>query len=874
MDNRAYALEWLRKLQPQSQFASLADPTNSGHAARNHLGQSARVLFGMVVDAIPYVHAYRVLLEQGAPPLICVQGLPASAGVVGARPLGMLVPGTKVWCLKHQQLAYGVIIGVEPDMSLAAQRGFADYVHQASHCGLHIDAMHLAPFNTQLRGGVYNWNAGRPFDGLTIGEQGWITETGLRIFVDSFMAQVAVDEATGLFVFYHDQLTRLCGHHLEEFSAGHVREVLDDEGEIAGYEGYTPYPQEQLGTFGAAPIIRQHTPEEVQLPPGHYAAWEPADDRQAPYHRVVTLQGYVGQGGKRYVTAPPHSDGRHLYADGPALTGLFDEQIALTGGYSLSSAHSLTLAKRPSIVLPRRVKLPHDPTGDTVDNYRAAGLHGEGQPHRVAAEPATTAGREHEHLQRSASMLDWHRYLWHWQSVHPLHYHRRDWSLPEPSQTPLGSAERPPRFAELASQTNLPPPQPVELYIDDRYGNVDYYPNTAYLSLLPDGGVVLGDGYGAELRMCGGNLWLDAPGDVFVRSGRNFNVWAGHDAALRARNSLDASASHRDVRIKAQRNLQLLGGNDDDQGGVLIESRSPGAFQYERSGEDVVSGGIQLKAKKGPVVAWARDVYLRTGGGDVQAGQIVLDAAKGADHISLHARTVSTFVSQSIIDTINHKVVNVYSENSVFLGVDLVVDGSGFFTKHLSTGGWIAVKGGHIVTELAPDYNYLVAAGGGRGWDRFVRAFDEVSQDGTDSRQVMDEYFRELYTEQIYGPQRVGNDDVIRGVGFSFRNAEQYRTENFELWEARWQQLARLFGGSETAILWDEKPVRAGAAETYPYPGREAWTENAVFHAAQTQLCDPETGLAQPRERFDLYELPFLFAGSPELAKDAYNLPF
>ena len=128
-----------------------------------------------------------------------------------------------------------------------AELALSDFIHQSSRCGLRVDKTHSAPFGCDDHGGIADWSNGRPFDGMSLGEWGAITETGLRVFLDPFMVQLAVDEATGVFAFYHDQLLRLAGYNTQMFSGGHEIEVGVDQGEVHHYDGFTPYPWEQCG---------------------------------------------------------------------------------------------------------------------------------------------------------------------------------------------------------------------------------------------------------------------------------------------------------------------------------------------------------------------------------------------------------------------------------------------------------------------------------------------------------------------------------------------------------------------------------------------------------------------------------------------------
>jgi hypothetical protein len=91
----------------------------------------------------------------------------------------------------------------------------------------------------------------------------------------------------------------------------------------------------------------------------------------------------------------------------------------------------------------------------------------------------------------------------------------------------------------------------------------------------------------------------------------------------------------------------------------------------------------------------------------------------------------------------------------------------------------------------------------------------EVSKDGK-------KVYKQLFTDYLYAKQRIGNDTVIKTIGFSFRSSEQSRVSDFMLYESRWAQRARM--NNQATSVWVEKPVQANENKTYPFPGEEAWT--------------------------------------------------
>ena len=861
MSDRAYELEWAGRQAPAGPFNPVADPTGSGFVNRFHLGRAGATLSrGFVVDSVAYLNCYRVAPEGLAPPLVCVLGMQTSALPVGPRQLNTLHPGTPVWYARAAQGDYGAILAAEPPASADPSLGLPDWVHQASRCGFHVDKAHEAILRCKNSGGARNWAAGRPADSAGAGEWGAIAETGLRVFLDSFQAQVAADEATGLFVFYHDQLARLAGANLQIFSSGGLSETLDDEGEIAIYRGETPYPWEQLGALrpGVDPT-REVADDDSQNGSAYLSSLEPRHDDQQPFHRRVFLGGYLGQGGKDLIAAPP--EGTEVARLGEAGSaeerpcGLLEEQRTLTGLYILRSAKGIHSIKQPAIPVPIRLRRPEDARGDSPGNYRAAGRGEAGDPHRVTGQIEATA--DNAHLQRLAGVADEIARATNWEGEHALAYHSRDWQVPEEAETPLAADYKAPELDKLKDSFPLPPPEPIEREVDHRYGKVSYYQNSSQISQLDDGSIVIRDGWGSSIEMSGGNITFSSAGDVHVRPGRSVVVWAGRDVAIRARNSIDLSATERDIRLKAERNLHALAGNSGE-GGLLLESKGEDAYDFEdKVGEDVTSGGVQIKASKGSMVAWARGHYLRA----TEGGDIFLDADKGQGAIYQHADRAVRYLAGSAADYFgpasDPDASNTFGPDGARVSGTLGVSGRLTAAGGVLAQGDVQVVGGHVSTEQA-DANggkvgSLSSAGGGLpAARREVQALGKAAADS--ARQGGRDYASDLGTA-YYGDGRPGDDDTIALAAFSFRTTTQYGAADFECWEAPWQQAARL--SSTPLDAWTERPVEAAAQETYPYPGQARMVEEPCLMEQDLALFDPEAGVAVSRaDARESYEEP------------------
>lgn len=266
----------------QSELPS--DPWSEAASNRQNPNQDQVGLeYGMVVDLAAGGHAYRVSLgDRGI--IWCSVGGLASFGPYGQRPVDTIPVLSRVWVIRHPETRYiGMIVAVEPPATYNRSEHpsdqfwpffrsghQADYAHRA-HVENSINLMVAArsserwipspgadPFRPRSdlsveepSGGLDFWDfsAGRPLDSTGVGERGFIAETGVGVFADSFHAALRVDEHTGVFAFYPNQLLRLAGHQFQEWTSVSEREEADDEGELYSVKRHWTYPWEAAGLW-------------------------------------------------------------------------------------------------------------------------------------------------------------------------------------------------------------------------------------------------------------------------------------------------------------------------------------------------------------------------------------------------------------------------------------------------------------------------------------------------------------------------------------------------------------------------------------------------------------------------------------------------
>lgn len=855
---------------------------------------AGRTVRGTIVLSLPYLHCYLVKTGDREPPVLATAGSLSSMSPIGVRSGITLPVGSSVLLFQNDASQLGYIICVIPEPALY----LPTYIQQGSRAEIRKSAAYRAIVTSSEFGlGVSPQTSGRPIDGRQ-GEYSLLTETGVGLFVDSFQSFLRVNELCGVWFNYFDNYTKLGGGSLDIFSYSQHREDRADNGELSQFTGHLFYPYEAAGAVNLnVNPFQENEPEKVEL--NEYfagAAVEPAKSQQQPVYRIQDYSGYLGHGIRRYVARPgqpPDSLRSFATAEPYADTGLLQEVISLDGSYGLRSAKGIIFAKQPVIPVPMRKRAIGDPQGDAADEqtsgeprYAFSGIQ-DGQVVHIAREWKASPAGELDSLKRTAGDLDWAAQFFHWKAVFPFAYHEQDFHLPETSPAEQLKTE----YVTGSYKQSYVDTQPVELDVDERYGQTLLYKLASHLQLTDDGGIVLSDGYGSRILLTGGQVRIESAGDIVLTSAARV-VSLAKDVILRAQDNVDISAALKDVRVKAENNLQMLGGNSG-RGGVLLESKSIGTSQlYEqRSGNEVAGSGITLLAKGSSVNAVGTNIYLRSGVSQTATvpGEIVLDAAKGRGDINYRARqhvltsrsglsllhvdaedspTSLHFFSANLTDLPGR--TNVADGLSVQAG-DLRVSRSILAGGAIQTAGSLACRGGAFAVGDTTRSNIQSSI------DSTATAAGQITRSLLESQQAQ---LTELFN-QIYSPLQPGSDDLLlNSIGFSFRDTPNqpygYDDGGFKFLETRWQQLARMGATSIPRAPWQEPSVLYQGQTQQPWPGTANWEDTGqsafLAYAGSTEepnkfdFIDPSAGLVRLRdERQNKMESPELADWVPDV---------
>ena len=364
-----------------------------------------------------------------------------------------------------------------------------------------------------------------------------------------------------------------------------------------------------------------------------------------------------------------------------------------------------------------------------------------------------------------------------------------------------------------------------------------------------------------------------------LKSGKSIINWSGQDIVQRAKGSIDLTTTVNDIRLKAEKDVQVLAGNSG-AGGVLIESRSVGnTYEFDEPGEQSVSSGIVLRSPNSKLVTLSAGAYIRTGGPRMTSGPIVLDAARGAEKIITHSIAIEHHVKNRLTiwwatgstEQVTVKNALEITPNRLLVPGDVKAKGGATFGKDVFIRGNLLVAEGHVATEKAKQTNGLVGFLEGGSLAKVAAAITEVEKaaEKTLVKSGQDAYDTSLQ-EQHYADGQPGNTALLQKLQSSLRVSNEYHRgglpSDYRVKATVWQA-----GGTP----WNERPVTFGDTVTYPHPGKEALTEQAVFYPAGTDGLKREDGSDAPHgtmsEPSDKYASPKYAQSTPKLLNDSYT---
>ena len=857
----------------------MGDTPQTNHPSGRDLDGCMSLHVGRIQSAVPGLNFYTVFC--GTSVLTATTASDAGGRVIGVRGGGQLLPGT--WVIiaaPKNDLTDGpaIILGAIRTPYDEQNASLADQDVLVPNAGFVWDRIHHYLTLTQPETfDLFNANDGTPLDALG-GEWGKYGAMGTAVHIGHFMAFLRASAHCGIWCFTVDELVRVAGRSVEMHTLSRdYQDAPGEGGELCTVDARALVPWEALGVTAPGVPAAEDT-DEAQDDPNNPPTKTPvnAEVDQVGIFRDVQMHGWCADISQRFISVPDLDNTaprrmKNAEADAKATRGVFREVRSADGSYLLQSAKSVMIEKYVAIPVPLRRHDAASPQGDTPHDTKFNADFGEGEVHDredylFGGEP-TAAGRSTLGLELHAFAAAQQRRNFR---------DRKDWAYPQESETALaeelGSAVYP-DFSLSPNRSWMPLPRFTELDVQKgRWEGVRYYASRSAVELLDDGSVVIGDGYGAQLILSGGNAFLTAPNDVITAPGRNVVQLAPNDMVCRAGNSTDITSSRGDMRFKAERNLQVLAANSG-RGGLVIESRAVERAIGAEPGEASDYTGIIFKAENAPICTLSKDLYFHTIPGpgipDIQGdagGKVIFRVAGafqtyavdmafgsvegctfaaggGADDPRTDPQDLAVYrlgaLSCEIGATRQIPLVLVntgtmsptaQSVSGLVINGSMVWSGTGFWDADIQARLTLTFDGG--LRSASTEIQSLEAP----EIDRLRENLRQVD-DGVDVlATVTVSSIRTLFADRSRPYQAedylIVSDVVQEQVFFSLRTEQDMRLANdpsFALPQWQWQQYAESAGQGS---LWEEPEVAYPPVDgltMMPWPGKRLWTEAEVF---------------------------------------------
>ena len=787
-----------------------------------HIGQPGSIFLGKVLASFPYYDLFKVAIQKPAKTILCTTL--KKSGLFKQREITSYPTGTTVLVYIDQFLPVGIIIGEVPYTSDHPAGLFPDRIEQSGvtgHAGSEIYNTILDPQIEEL--GFVKFSCGKPLDASGLGEWGMLNDAGIGFLLDNFHFSLRIDETTGIFGTFLDRWLKVAAYNFTEESSSHERHIREVNDTLYDYEGAAYRLWEALGSRikqSIEDLRRQEIEDPTQLQPP-YSVFEPQYDDQLPFYRLEIYRGQAGRGQRKHIktfTSSADYIRRQATIKAKDEVGLLRVTEDYSGNYIVESAQGIFHIKVPVVPIPLQKKQPEE---QFLEKPNAT-------PNDFVA-PHTIPTDNHLHLAASAKNL--FSYL---ANIFCPGTFAEDNKVFETQDLATLSKEIFPKREFKEKPQEIEPPEPIEIPLEeDEKGEkktVKLYPTLAGTCILPDGSVCITDGYGSAIILSRGNIYIAPAKNLYFLPRKNCNIFAGNDIILNAKDSVDITTAQHDIRLKAEKNMELMSGNSG-KGRLLLENRSIG-FDHPQDhntiGEDIENKGVFIVSRQSDICVNGGQIYLRTGSpeNNFYPGRIVVDADKGRGFVNISAAVLEKTLSNSEITsfaTAEQAAAGQRDGYVMTFPTAIMTSGGLIAQKDLTSlqggiycAGWIMSKEAHIATKLADMYQGYVATLKDQSYADIVNYFEEAQfniENSLAAISVVTDIWQTIREEPY-----VGSNTVQQTAQMSLRNERQYETEDWTLPEMPWQTQLRLKKLGQT---WKEPTVMYTSQVLRPYPGND-----------------------------------------------------
>jgi len=562
----------------------ILDPFTSGNF---HVGTVIRAGAG----------TYDVTVRTGASTqLTCMLGASMVSYYFGVSEASIPVEGSRVLVYMPTSSSYfGVVVAVLPSADTGSAvtkdkkppEAVIEAIDLESTASAVTEAAHHLPWEDKRCMESLVAHAGRPHD-LFPGNKMWFNEQGVGLAILNLMATLKATDKARIDVSVLDDAVRVISGYFRHLHALGETAAYNDEGQLTQEFYGTMHQPEHDGQKIIGPPNFEDTGNKQVLRKSEAARFKLKQEKQCAKKRFQTYMGYLGDVLNFFVANPDPNQNPETANANSKDQGLMHMHIDSSGRVLMRSASGFSFERWDRLPVPKKKHEPWDPQGDK---------NLEDPKEKLPFE----FDKDHPYG-RSLQMRD--AMAWRNKSAYQrLHDQsvsagKKDYYLPEESELEVPKD----KYDEIGKA-------------EEKFKENDH--RRAYFNVEDDGSIVMRDAWGSEILLRGGNIILNCPGQIELRSGKSIVQLAGHDIITKARKSVDITARDRDVRIKANVNMHILsegrvGEDAPGGGGIMLESRSEntiGTMGFENPGEQTLSTGIVLKAAKSTVFMQGKVVH-------------------------------------------------------------------------------------------------------------------------------------------------------------------------------------------------------------------------------------------------------------------------
>lgn len=806
----------------------------------------ANTFIGTIIASVPEFGIALVTSSAGSDTIktLYIGHLPINDASTGAIPQAYLVDGSVVSCIKDPNHPHTVYIQTPVDYAIGDQHDslegranclIGDYNEADSDVFVKV----LEGLLGSLAGNMKNFSQNVDINALP-GDVDITDHNGTAgLHVGRYVAQLKGSPGCFIDVANITNKIRFIAEAIEK----HLPLSYECDNWEVSVHDIAVSEAEAFGLADGAPMEVED--DNVQL----------VDANAIPLYRLQEAEGVAVDGKEELVVAfPTYTDVHYCNTEPPILA---KKRTALGGALSEASAAGITSIKSPAIRAIHQVNYNADRAQSEQDDilqpyeYKAQEQE-EPEQHSVSDEISDAAINK---LLDKLFTGDYLEKLKQKMAEHGLQVSTQNGSLAN------WISQNGDFVPGATDKQEYGLPSSIELTDPVSGKKTTYYATTSFISQEPDGSILICDGYGSEIRMSRGNIYISPALDLFLRPGRDLSAMAGRHQSYNAQEHTTINSS-KSVYIRAIEDLKMVGAT----GGSGMVSLECAATE-----EDMLNTGLLIKSLQGATLVGS-DLYIgiNTGRGltanvveePSKPGTIIIDAcSKGS--ISMRSR-------EQVCDS--ESICLVASQANAKMGSALLVKSSqiDLFTRRVeapATFDIVAPKSNNQVVVVRNGESYTISmffnttpqlqvessivsggdiiANGSGVFCKGAGAPSIVTNEGIYSVGKADKTFRDPFAPiDINKPEpSTGNGQnvsvaVINQAGyiyqdlyvgmnsFSFPQSFGVPT-NLRVPGMRWQSEALEEGKYKT---WEEKPVLSvdGQTSSMCYPGQAVWTEAQI----------------------------------------------